>query len=73
MFKFEQVAIKIGCRHRKSRNVNADQWLQESPKFLRVDERRGFGWHAGSYPASAGGVNEESAFDTEKLAGRGCL
>jgi hypothetical protein len=25
---------------------------------VRIDERRGFGWHAGSYPALAGGVNQ---------------
>jgi hypothetical protein len=26
----------------------------------RIDERRGFGWHAGSYPPSVARVNAES-------------
>jgi len=29
----------------------------------RIDERRGFGWHSGSYPAIVVRVNEESVQD----------
>ena len=45
--------------------MNLGNW---SPTFIeivaavtdaRIDEHRGFGWHAGSYPALADVVNEE--------------
>jgi hypothetical protein len=34
----------------------------------RIDERRGFGWHTGSYPAISDRVNEESAHRHERPA-----
>jgi hypothetical protein len=30
-------------------------------KDARIDERRGFGWHTGTYPAIDARVNDESA------------